>query len=509
ATTFTLDLAAALVPPLAFAQFRAGSTTDDIAMMEAVQSSADRFDIFCQAGKMNVPRRVSDLVAFLEHVVREVRHPRPGRLFHPKLWLLRYSGGDDWNDTYRLLCLTRNLTLDRSHDIILRLDGERVGRRLAANRPLAELIRTLPNLTVKPLPHQRESRLEELAGQIRRVEWDRPDHVNEVLFHVLGLPGFRARPDFSGYRHLVVSPFCTNGGLGYVAPDSPDVTVVSRSMELDRLSSETVQAVTTYVVNPLARLDEPGTDSEDASDQPPPTELHAKLYVAERARRAHVFIGSANATDAAFGGNVEFLVELVGGATKLGVDTYLGSKAPFATLLEPYEATGGPPSDPGDEERWKLEQALAAVAEVGYEATVTSDGIDYAVTVTSEKPLTYPPAFELRMELLTRPGQSFPQTPETAAKATFTGLPLADVTPFVVLRMSSPSGFSARTVVRAELFGDPAGRLDAIVARQLDTTEKFLQFVALLLGLGAAPELSAGVAERAGTRSTARLIPGT
>lgn len=129
--------------------------------------------------------------------------------------------------------------------------------------------------------------------------------------------------------------------------------------------------------------------------------------------------------------------------------------------------------------------------------------------MTSEKPLTYPPAFELRMELLTRPGQSFPQTPETAAKATFTGVPLADVTPFVVLRMSSPSGLSARTVVRAELFGDPAGRLDAIVARQLDTTEKFLQFVALLLGLGAAPELSAGVVEHGGTRSTARLIPGT
>ena len=508
ATTFTLDLAAALVPPLAFAQFRA-SSTGPIAMMEAVHSSADRFDIFCQAGRMKAAGDASNLVAFLEQVVHEVRHPRPGRLFHPKLWLLRYTAGDDRDDTYRLLCLTRNLTLDRSHDIVLRLDGEPVGRRLAVNRPLAELIRTLPSLTVKPLPSQRAARLEELAEQVRRIEWDQPDDVNAVLFHVLGLPGRGATPDFSGYRHLVVSPFCTDGGLDYVAPpDSRDVTVVSRPKELDRLSPETVKAIAAYVVIPLARLDEPGSDPEGASEQPPPAELHAKLYVAERARRAHVFIGSANATDAAFEGNVEFLVELVGGATKLGVDTFLGPKAPFAMLLEPYKATGGASPDPKNDERWKLEQALAAVAEVGYEATVTSDGIDYAIVVTSEKPLMYPPALELHLELLTRPGLSFLQTPEAAAKANFTGVPLADVTPFVVLRMVSPGGLSARTVVRAELVGDPVGRLDAIVARQLDTTEKFLQFIELLLGLEAEPEFSAGVAERGGTRSPARLAPG-
>jgi hypothetical protein len=39
-------------------------------------------------------------------------------------------------------------------------------------------------------------------------------------------------------------------------------------------------------------------------------------------------------------------------------------------------------------------------------------------------------------------------------------------------------------VVQAELTGDPPGRRDELLARQFDTMEKFLRFLALLLALG-------------------------
>ena len=47
---------------------------------------------------------------------------------------------------------------------------------------------------------------------------------------------------------------------------------------------------------------------------PPARDLHAKLYVADDGWNAHLWTGSANATDAAFGENenVEFLVQLTG-----------------------------------------------------------------------------------------------------------------------------------------------------------------------------------------------------
>ena len=55
ATTFTLDLASALAAPLSFASHRLGSAKDPEAIMQAVTMAADRLDIFCQAGQLNVP----------------------------------------------------------------------------------------------------------------------------------------------------------------------------------------------------------------------------------------------------------------------------------------------------------------------------------------------------------------------------------------------------------------------------------------------------------------------
>ena len=138
ATTFTLDLAAALIVPLAFAGSQLGEAKDPVAVMEAVRSSADRVAIFCQAGNIVVPQQASDLVAFIEQCVHEVRRPKPGHLFHPKLWALRYEA-EEHEPTYRLLVLTRNLTLDRSWDLVLRLDSDDTRRR--RNRDNEQLAR--------------------------------------------------------------------------------------------------------------------------------------------------------------------------------------------------------------------------------------------------------------------------------------------------------------------------------------------------------------------------------
>ena len=61
ATTFTLDLSAALIPPLAFASFAMSGTPDPVAALEAVRNCADRLDIFAQAGQLTVPRQPSAL----------------------------------------------------------------------------------------------------------------------------------------------------------------------------------------------------------------------------------------------------------------------------------------------------------------------------------------------------------------------------------------------------------------------------------------------------------------
>lgn len=483
ATTFTLDLTAALVPPLAFASFELRGTPDPVAALEAVRSCADRVDLFCQAGQISVPSQASDLVAFLEPMVHEVRRPRAGHLFHPKLWVLRYRSDDD-PPQFRLLCLTRNLTREHSWDAVLRLDGRLTGGPKSGNRPLADLIRALPGLTTTPVADERSERIAGLAEDLRRIAWDYPDDVNEIRFHVYGVRGVASGADFDGYRHLVIAPFLNENGIAKVAPNSSDAAVVSRVEDLDRLSPETAARITPYIVSSIAGLDEPdGTESLE--DRQILAGLHAKIYVVERNRRAHVFVGSANATDAAFGGNVEVLVELVGGATKLGVDTFLDDDAPFRSMLEPYSTGGGAEPDPLEEGQRALDDLLRDLATIPHTVTVTDSGPGvHTLTATTDKPLPIPDGYRVTLELLSRPGDAHRLTGGEPTTAAFAGVPLADVTPFLVVRATSLEGLQGGTVIRGVLVNDPAGRLDEVLARQVDTPEKFLRFLALLLGLG-------------------------
>jgi hypothetical protein len=482
ATTFTLDLSAALIPPLAFAAFGMSSTPDPVAALEAVRSCSDRMDIFAQAGELIVPRQPSDLMAFLEPMIHEVRRPRPGHLFHPKLWLIRYRSPDD-EPRYRLLCLTRNLTNDHSWDLAVRLDGTDAGKRNAFNRPLVKFVQALPGLATTPLPQHRLDRVARMAEDIYRVEWEFPDDVWELQFHALGIRGVKPDINFDGYRHLVIAPFLTDGGLKMVAPGSRDVSVVSRPEALDQLAPDTVSVLAPFVVSGIAGLTDdpasPGLDTEQIL-----AGLHAKLYISERRRAAHVFLGSANATEAAFGGNVEFLVELTGSTKKLGVETFLGADAPFRAMLEEYRTAGGQPPDPHDEARRELDELLRDIASVPHlvsvEATV-ADG--YAVDVTTEKVLPIADGYRVTVELLTRPGEA--QLMSAAPlHARFGQVPLADITPFLVIRAAARGGLQGGTVIRGVLKNDPAGRLDEVLARQVNSPEKFLRFLILLLGFG-------------------------
>ena len=87
-------------------------------------------------------------------------------------------------------------------------------------------------------------------------------------------------------------------------------------------------------------------------------------------------------------------------------------------------------------------------------------------------------------------------------------MPLPDITPFLALRVSSPEGLQRGTVIRAELVNDPQGRLDEVLARQINTPEKFLRFFTLLLGLGNPHLLAALAGTGDGSNGHTRIAPG-
>lgn len=508
ATTFTLDLATAVVPPLAFASVEIRDTPDPVAALDAIRSCTDRVDIFCQAGHLTVPRRHSDLMAYLEPMVHPVRRPRGGALFHPKVWFLHYRA-DEAPDRFRLLCSTRNLTDSQAWDAVVTLDGAGASEADIANEPLAALIESLPRSTVGDLALGRAARIAALAAAARRVGWERPEHVTSLAFHLWGVQGAPpAAPDFSGYRHLIVAPFCNADGLAQLTRSARrEITVVSRAETFDELGSEPFARCATFVLDPVATLAAPdgpdAGDAEQADDGDPAestlTGLHAKVTVVERDHRAHIFIGSANATSAAFGGNVEFAVELTGGHSKLGVATYLDDNAPFRRLLQEYKPGAPTPSDPDDERLLSLLNRLRALSKIEFTLTVQPSAVAgmHDLRLESVGEVRLGETHELRVELLTLPGQAVELADGRPAGASFREVAVPNITPFVALHLTdrgTSSGtrpLQVSSVVHARLIGDPPTRLDEVLARQVDTPEKFLRFVALLLGLsGAASPVS-------------------
>jgi hypothetical protein len=496
-TTFTLDLATALTVPLAFAGHSLSHDPDPIALMETIRASADRLDIFAQAGAISAGRWPSDLAALLESVIHEVPRPRPGHLFHPKVWVAHYEDVEG-NDSYRVLVLSRNLTSDRSWDVIVRLDGTPGSRINRGNEGLVRFVSAVSQMSKRALPADRNEAIMGLANELRRVDWELPAGAARVRFWPLGLPGGRPlKLDdlFLGYRHLVVSPFVTADGLDAVIrpmAQGSDATLISRAEELDKLPAGALDDLRVRVINPTAGL----SDEDESADgtawsptAPPPFgALHGKAIVVEKNHRARAFFGSANATAAGIGGNVELLCELEGGPSRLGVGAMLDDPDGFSKLLDDYTPPRKPVTDEAEELGRRLDDYLVDGAQLAFVLTVTPENDQWRGVITTDRPLPVPPqGASVSVSPFNRPAEHSPLAAGTPVHAQMASRDVTELTPFLVLTIrASVKGKEVErsTVVAAEMRGAPADRLDEILARQIDSPEKFLRFLLLLLGLG-------------------------
>lgn len=368
ATTFSLDLTALLTAPLAFSMYdglleggqsEAGddpvAALDPYALLKAVREYAERTIVFCQAGRINVSGSHRPLLAYLEGSVVQVAAPTEHGVFHPKLWLLRFTREEDAEVRYRVLCLSRNLTFDRCWDTMLSLDGVYTNRTnaFAENHPLADFVAGLPALATATsrMDKKKQAGVAKLADELRRVKFELPANVESMRFHPIGLGTDKTWPfEERIERLLIVSPFVTSKALSRLSKPGRRHVLVSRVDQLAALPAEALTPfASVHVLNSAAELEDDDHDTFVANADSVASGLHAKLYVADDGWNAHVWTGSANATTAAFEANVEFLVQLTGKKSVLGVDALLegcngfGGLAPllvqFAPTTQPVQLT--------------------------------------------------------------------------------------------------------------------------------------------------------------------------
>jgi len=498
-TTFSLDLLALLVTPLSFALFdwedETGQPTADItAIMQALRNYADRMAIFCQAGRIVVPRKDQPLFLHLERCVFPARAPRPGGLFHSKIWLMRFTAEGEPTQ-YRFLCMSRNLTFDRAWDVCFRSDGELSNRRRpsAGNAPLADFVRALPSLATNSVPGHVRDKVQQLQDEVRRVDFELPYEAREFSFVPMGLEGTTGWP-FDGdiKRMLVISPFIGAGTLDRLAGVGRDNVLVSRLESLQDLGPAGLEGFSrTAVLNEAADLN--AVVAEEESDLSLKG-LHAKVFVADMSSGARAWVGSANATDAAFTQNVEFMVELEGAKGRLGVSALLEQGGPaspgLGSLLVDVDIEDPPIIDDKLEDaEAQLERARLALADLTLTAVAEpGEGDRFMVHLQAPEPLDLEPGVTARCWPI-RVGEGSAVSVAGRVEATF-GLGLIELTSFFAFEvgLQGSSLRPVRFVLNAELEGAPENRADMVLREVLKDKSSVLRFLLFLLADGSAQE---------------------
>ncbi len=505
-TTYSLDLLALMTAPVAFAMFDRqggdGSLIEDpIATLQALREHAARITLFCQAGQIAVPPEFRSLLVYLEGSVHPVVPPQPEAIFHPKVWYLRFRRAEGEGVAYRLLCLSRNLTFDRSWDTLLRLEGR------AGDDPRhPELARFAESLVVmagstRPVPLERAQEIRALGDQFARADWTLPEGFDEVRFWPLGDDGLSRWP-FEGRRDrtLVVSPFVTAGTLARLTKGRAGSILVSRPESLDALGGKaTMHLSERLVLAPDAAAsdgDEPLGGREGALAESVDRRLdglHAKTYVADAGWRARVWTGSANATDAAFNGNVEFVVELGGKKDRCGVHAAIGDRADrlgLRKLVGAHEPVQPDPLEPSDAEQIaeRLDRARRAVGGLRFTATCLAIGADRwtlslrglpSVTRLNDETLDGVSA-TVRPVTLGRGSATAPTLDATGLRAAF-DVSEPGVTPYFAITLAIEEA-EISFLAAADLIDPPPGRAERVLSSLLANRADLIRFLLLLLG---------------------------
>lgn len=518
-TTYSLDLLTLLTTPLAFALFDQEEAEDGIPdpvpLLESVRRYAERLYVFCQAGLISLPRDYQQLLAYVEDRIFAVTPPDRRRIFHPKVWALRFRHPDRAR-TYRLVCATRNLTFARAWDAVVVLEGRPGSERLERNLPLARFVAALPDLVSGELGDEDQGAVRGLANELLQVEFEPPDDFEGLDFWTFGVEDPSPFPFGDADRVLVVSPFLTQGALTRLSASGRRHVLVSRPESLDAIGRDGLANYRTFV------FEAPTEEIEDGESESAPLDeavgerarvdldgLHAKLVVLERGQDGHVFVGSANATDAALNGNVEFVVELTGSKWKVGVVAFMRSEenaTNFVDLLQPYRPEQDEPLPEGVAERLdkRLDEVQREFAARHFEARVEElEGEEFAVTLSTDAlPKDLLAGIEATCWPISAQARTVPVEAGEPWSRRFAPLSRQALTAFFAVELVAREGGvsrSVRFVVTAELLGAPADRRQRILADILNDRAKVLRYLLYLL---AGEGVGFGALEGSGEGST-------
>lgn len=493
--TYSLSFEGLLSVPMAFGmlgEFDETIRQSPAYLLESIRRGSDRFILFCNKGGIQVPQNSQTIYSLFESSIQEVvDNNKMTANFHPKMWVIREINDKD-EEQIRLLILSRNLTYSDDIDVIVSMRGRLLseGRRSKNARRHQPLQWFLSNLADQLPAGDKKQQVLRMADDILRIErFDMDEPFIDDAYDFFPVWFGHQAPDTPSLkdilarseRLMIVSPFVDTAMLQHLAArrikDSYKV-LVTRSENISQEVLNTFDEV--YAVNDTM-LDNTVT----------PVNLHAKLYLTQcwtGDRRGHfLFLGSANATNNAFHRNTEMTVAFQFRQTRgerffAMRDEILGNENRYVRITEPtaIDTTEQRQRELG------LEHALKYAMRAIKSATITPGKTDelYDISLATTQKYIQQAKRELKRELTDfgitlRPLQC-DQTIPWDKEMRLTDIYRLHLSEFYVLEIRDGE-LSKRALCKVPTNGMPAMRDNWIYQSVVDTREKFMNYVALML----------------------------
>ena len=491
--SYTLNLEALLALPLAVVSHQEAGIDellqDPIRLLQSLRDVGDCINVFVDETGVHVPQRRHPVFVALEDSVHLVRAPNGG-VFHPKLWVARFVKSDG-TSSIRVAILSRNLTFDRSLDLALVSEAVLGKETISGSEPIRDLLEALESMSSLPMSKKLSNQLKELGEQISRCAFLPPEgfHQTPIEFQPIGISGYRSwSPKITnGKRVLAVAPFVNGSALDTIRKIGPHHSrLISLPHELDSVDAELLNKWSAINVldDDLNNSDEDMLDDEsDENHSSTLSGLHAKFVVVEHPRnRATWTLGSANLTHAAHNGhNVEMIAYLSGSANHVGIDQVWKEIERFCQdYKRPQDVT-----EVSDEERDAqklLNQAKRKFLDsqsLRIQCKPERAGELWVWTLEGDFTL------DTRVQIHVWPiSVNQDQCKELLLPVSWKSMPEERLISFVAFRLSV-KGFSdldESFVLNLPIKGVSKERVDKVLSSVIDSTEKLLLFLRLLLG---------------------------
>ena len=483
-TSYSLDLYALLAVPIAmfFSKNMEGDLKQSrFDILEAIRKSAGKIDLFCQRGKISVPKKYNNLLALMESSVTEITPDIAESSFHPKIWLLRYEHKQKNKRSktiYRIIVLSRNLTFDRSWDVAYFTEGTTTNTVNSKSDKLIAYLKTFYKKSNKEYNNV-------FFDELRTVEFDLPDGFDNFEFYpVLGLGD--NYNDFSNplsdqkfSRIIVISPFVDVSTLKMLKKNNRKITLASRKEELDKLDAEVIKLIdSVYYINETIVDGEEILDTESTFDVRKQN-LHAKIFIGYKDKTTSFYIGSANCTSPAFGRNTEFMVKVDKKMNMQSIRNALFNDK--NSIFEEYQ-----PSDNIEENNQEEENISRSVlfdifkTKFIGEYKKNEENDNYDLHVFFEPINISSTNVEVSFSLINKPSIEIPVKLGEDKQIVFENILLIKTSSYLVVTVKINNIKTIKNVIKIEV-DIPENRNDVIYKSLINNRDVFLQYVKFML----------------------------